>query len=197
MKKYNIFVLLVLSILFVNSIALAEGQVVIYYEGFEDRVEGERIPGWVNIGATWYVSSLQARAGQKSLFIEDTTETNYAGAKTTSIPVSPNTKYTLAVWAMSDDTVWEQGIIAVAITGNGLSTQWLSFPNDRPLEWTLRTKTFTTSSTTKSIILQFYPTAMNGVEPKGQVWFDEIYLVEGGEFVPPQLKPDKVISFVL
>ena len=39
MKKYNISVLLILSMLFINFIALVEGQVVIYYEGFEDYIE--------------------------------------------------------------------------------------------------------------------------------------------------------------
>ncbi len=184
MKKYNIFVLLVLSILFVNSIALAEGQVVIYYEGFEDREEGIRITGWGSIERnTWYVSSLQAKAGQKSLFIEDTTETNYAGARTPFISVSPNTTYTLTLWAMSDDMVWEGGHIAAAITGDGGDTRWLFFPTDRPLEWTLETLTFTTLSTTESIRIQLYPVAMGGVNPRGRVWFDEIQIFKEGDTV--------------
>ncbi len=184
MKRCVIFFLLVLSILFVNSMALAEEQVVVFYEGFENVVEGTRPDGWINIGElTWYVSTLQAQAGQKSFFIEDTTEEAYIGAISPSISVSPNTTYTVAFWAMTTDDTESQGHIGVLIEG---VSEWLYVPDDRPLEWTLATLTFTTSSTTESIKIRLYPTARGGAGAIGRAWYDEIYLVEGEEFVPPQ-----------
>ncbi len=184
MKRCVIFFLLVLSILFVNSMALAEEQVVVFYEGFEDYEEGTRPDGWNNVGGTtWYVSTLQAQAGQKSFFIEDTTEEAYIGAISPSISVSPNTTYTVAFWAMTTDDTESQGHIGVLIEG---VSEWLYVPDDRPLEWTLATLTFTTSSTTESIKIRLYPTARGGAGAMGWAWYDEIYLVEGEEFVPPQ-----------
>ena len=195
MKRRGILLFALLLVLFVNSITLAGGE-VLYYEGFEDVAEGKRPTGW---GGSGVISLAQAKVGQKSFFMEDNDETRYAEAISPMTPVSPNSTYTAAIWAMTDDLVGDGGKIAVLIEeysgGSRVATAWINFPMDRPLDWTLSTLTFTTSPTTNTIRFRLYPAGLAGATKKGRAWFDDLYLMEGEEFTPPKPKQDKALVF--
>ncbi|MGP3960665.1 hypothetical protein ACTWPT_32115 [Nonomuraea sp. 3N208] len=147
-------------------------------------------PGWTGSGK---IVTDTGYGEPRSLRIDDTSTTAYAGARSKLIAVKPESYYDLTLYTHTDHA-GDGGVIRVIVeqfattpsqpVGDRIGLRWLDIPATRT--WRLNTLNFTTAGRAASIRIGLYP-AYVGVEHQGRAWFDEPTVTTAASATDPLL----------